>query len=98
MSPAVETLHAIRVRIDDLGRCLSGALERLGLGPDDADVLAGVLLDRVARPCRRRSSGLDRAHTCAQRTADRPRSPGDPGAGPSVRPIHGSDETIVSGG
>jgi hypothetical protein len=34
---------------------------------------------RAGDCCRRRGSGLDRAHTCAQRTADRPRSPGDRG-------------------
>jgi LDH2 family malate/lactate/ureidoglycolate dehydrogenase len=38
-----------RVRIDDLRRCLAGAFERLGLGPEDADALAALLLDSELR-------------------------------------------------
>jgi LDH2 family malate/lactate/ureidoglycolate dehydrogenase len=37
------------VRIDDLGRCLVGAFERLGLTSDDADGLAGLMLDSELR-------------------------------------------------
>jgi LDH2 family malate/lactate/ureidoglycolate dehydrogenase len=37
------------VRIVDLRRCLGGAFERLGLSPDDADGLAGLLLDSELR-------------------------------------------------
>ena len=38
-----------RVRIDDLRRCLAGAFERLDLPPDDADALAGLLIDSELR-------------------------------------------------
>jgi LDH2 family malate/lactate/ureidoglycolate dehydrogenase len=38
-----------RVGIDDLRRCLIGAFERLGLTPEDADGLAGLLLDSELR-------------------------------------------------
>jgi ureidoglycolate dehydrogenase (NAD+) len=37
------------VRIDDLRRCLTGAFERLGLSPDDADGLAWLLVDSELR-------------------------------------------------
>jgi LDH2 family malate/lactate/ureidoglycolate dehydrogenase len=37
------------VRIDDLQRCLTGAFERLGLGPEDAAGLAGLLVDSELR-------------------------------------------------
>ena len=37
------------VKIDDLRRCLAGAFERLGLGPEDADGLAGLLVDSELR-------------------------------------------------
>jgi LDH2 family malate/lactate/ureidoglycolate dehydrogenase len=37
------------VRIDDLRRCLAGAFERLGLEAEDADGLAGLLLDSELR-------------------------------------------------
>ena len=37
------------VRTDDLRRCLTAAFERLGLGPQDADGLAGLLLDSELR-------------------------------------------------
>jgi LDH2 family malate/lactate/ureidoglycolate dehydrogenase len=38
-----------RVRIGDLRRCLAGAFERLGLSAEDADGLAGLLLDSELR-------------------------------------------------
>jgi LDH2 family malate/lactate/ureidoglycolate dehydrogenase len=37
------------VRIDDLHRCLAGAFERLGLTPEDAAGLAGLLVDSELR-------------------------------------------------
>jgi LDH2 family malate/lactate/ureidoglycolate dehydrogenase len=37
------------VRIPDLRRCLAGAFERLGLGAEDADGLAGLLMDSELR-------------------------------------------------
>lgn len=37
------------VRIDDLRRCLAAAFERLGLTPEDADGLAGLLVDSELR-------------------------------------------------
>jgi LDH2 family malate/lactate/ureidoglycolate dehydrogenase len=39
----------MHVRIDDLRRCLAGAFERLGLGGEDADGLAGLLMDSELR-------------------------------------------------
>jgi LDH2 family malate/lactate/ureidoglycolate dehydrogenase len=37
------------VRIDDLRRCLAGAFERLDLSPEDADALAGLMVDSELR-------------------------------------------------
>ena len=37
------------VQIDDLRRRLAGAFGRLGLGPEDADALAGLLVDSELR-------------------------------------------------
>lgn len=48
-TPGTSQASGCTVRIDDLRTCLTGSLEKLGLSPDDAFALAGLLVDSELR-------------------------------------------------
>jgi LDH2 family malate/lactate/ureidoglycolate dehydrogenase len=79
------------VRIDDLRRCLTGAFERLGVAADDADGLAGLLLDSELR-------GHDSHGVAALGLLRRMYSDGAVNPRPQVRALHETDGALLLDG